>query len=224
MDRVELRKSFIKMVDIMKRNRQDGVWIGYLDHNVDGKDYALVLDWQDGYDPDVEYGDGTYGLCAKIAYQPSNSVMQSDYDIDWSLPTDSLGDVLDYEISFYAGIDVDKAFDWLMECWDEFTYNNAKVYILDTVVTREQYDEMSFESVMDILNEHDDITTKDCLLDYVKYLIDQDNLRFAMHILEAVYDSEPAEWYQYDYSMGTFDTPTALTCKEDIEHLLEEVE
>lgn len=99
-----------------------------------------------------------------------------------------------------------------------------KIRILDQVFTQEEYEVMTFDEVMDILCEHDEIHSETSLKDYVKYLIDKDNLGLALHILNGVYDREYAEWYQYEVSMGTLVSPSALTCKEDIEHLLEEEE
>ena len=99
-----------------------------------------------------------------------------------------------------------------------------KIRILDEVFTKEEYEALTFEEVMDILCEHDEVPSDESLKDYIKYLIDHDNFGLALHILNGIYDSEDAEWYQYDVSLGTLETPSALTCKEDIEHLLEEEE
>ena len=99
-----------------------------------------------------------------------------------------------------------------------------KIRILDEVFTKEEYEALTFEEVMDILCEHDEVHSDESLKDYIKYLIDHDNFELALHILNGLYDSEDAEWYQYDVSLGTLETPSALTCKEDIEHLLEEEE
>ena len=99
-----------------------------------------------------------------------------------------------------------------------------KIRILDEVFTKEEYEALTFEEVMDILCEHDEVHSDESLKDYIKYLIDHDNFGLALHILNGIYDSEDAEWYQYDVLLGTLETPSALTCKEDIEHLLEEEE
>ena len=40
-------------------------------------------------------------------------------------------------------------------------------------------------------------------------------LYLALHILEAIHSS-PADYYDYDYSMGTLETPTALTLTFDL--------
>ena len=99
-----------------------------------------------------------------------------------------------------------------------------KIRIMDEVFTKEECEALTFEEVMDVLCEHDEIHNEESLKDYIKHLIDHDNFGLALHILNGIYDSEDAEWYQYDVSLGTLETPSALTCKEDIEHLLEEEE
>lgn len=44
----------------------------------------------------------------------------------------------------------------------------------------------------------------------------------AIHILGAIYNNpHDTEYYLYDYCMGTLDTPTPVTCKEDFEHLID---
>lgn len=48
-----------------------------------------------------------------------------------------------------------------------------KVRILDQVFTQEEYEVMTFDEVMDILCEHDEINSEESLKDYVKYLIDK---------------------------------------------------
>lgn len=96
-----------------------------------------------------------------------------------------------------------------------------KIRILDQVFTQEEYEKMTFDEVMDILCEYDEIHSENALMDHIKYLLDERNLGLALHILNGIYDREDAEWYQYEVSMGTLVSPSALTCKEDIEHLLE---
>ena len=64
-----------------------------------GTGLFIVLGWQDGYDkaePNTPNADGTYRICAKIAYQHSNNAMQCDFDIDWYMPYNKqTGDVDD---------------------------------------------------------------------------------------------------------------------------------
>ena len=99
-----------------------------------------------------------------------------------------------------------------------------RIRILNKVFTKEEYEAMTFEEVMDILCDHDEVHSEESLKDYIKYLIDHDNFGLALHILNSIYDSEDAEWYRYDMCLGTLVSPSAITCKEDIEHLLEEEE
>lgn len=93
-------------------------------------------------------------------------------------------------------------------------------------MTREEFNTLSFDEVMEKLNEEfNQITTIDILKDYVKECIDDDNFNVAVHILNAIWnDPNPNDsiWYDYDYSMGTLDTPTSINTKEDIEHLIDD--
>lgn len=89
-------------------------------------------------------------------------------------------------------------------------------------MTREEFDNKSFDDVMDQLNEEwDDIHTYEDMIYFVEHLLYEDNLNLIIHMLEAMRDN-PAEWYLYDYTMGTMETPKALTSKEDLEDTIEE--
>lgn len=91
-------------------------------------------------------------------------------------------------------------------------------------MTREQFDAMSFEELFDLAYENlDDITTEEILLDFAKAKIDDDNIYLALHVLKAIYESAESwnGYYLYDYNMGTLETPTPITCKEDLEHLID---
>ncbi len=69
---------------------------------------------------------------------------------------------------------------------------------------------MTFNDACEKLSEHTDlITTYESLKDFA------DHLYLALHILEAIHSS-PADYYDYDYSMGTLETPTALTLTFDL--------
>lgn len=91
-------------------------------------------------------------------------------------------------------------------------------------MTREKFDEMSFEDILEYVEENSliDITTEDVLLEFVKTKIDDDNIPMALHILNAVYNNHyDTEHYQYDYCMGMLETPTPITDKEDLEEFLD---
>lgn len=89
-------------------------------------------------------------------------------------------------------------------------------------MTREVFNEKSFDEVMEQLNEEwDDIHTYEAMIDYTGYLLNKGNLNIIIHILEAMRDN-PAEWYLYDFTMGTLEAPKAIACKEDLEDTIEE--
>ena len=89
-------------------------------------------------------------------------------------------------------------------------------------MTKKEWEELTLDEAIDWadweygVNER---TSEDSLIRFAKEKIDEDNLFLAMHILEAIYNSEEAYngYYLYDYSAGTTSTPTPITCKEDLE-------
>ena len=87
-------------------------------------------------------------------------------------------------------------------------------------ITREEFEDMTLEDVMNELSDHDDITSFDSLKDYAINLIDDNNFFLAIHILEALKECE-TDYYIYDYCMGTLTSPTAIEEKEDVEHLFD---
>ena len=93
-------------------------------------------------------------------------------------------------------------------------------------MTRAEFEEKSFEDVMNQLNEElDEITTLDRLKEFIKEKIDEDDFGIASHLCNAIWnDPNPSmsEWYDYDYSMGTLDMPVCLSEKEDVEHLIDD--
>lgn len=93
-------------------------------------------------------------------------------------------------------------------------------------MTREEFNKLSFDEVMERLNEEcNEITHIDILKDFIKDNIDNDNFGLALHVLSAIWeDPNPDDsiWYDYDYSMGTLDTPSSINSKEDVEHLIED--
>lgn len=89
-------------------------------------------------------------------------------------------------------------------------------------MTRKKYEAMSLEELIDWAQENlDDITDEDTLIDFAKSKIDDNNFNLAIHILTAIHEnSYDTIWYRYDYCMGTLETPTPITEKEDIEDLI----
>ena len=75
---------------------------------------------------------------------------------------------------------------------------------------------MTFDEACAKLSEQNDlITTYESLKDFAIHMIQEDHLYLALHILEAIHSS-PADYYDYDYSMGTLETPTALPLTFDL--------
>ena len=93
----------------------------------------------------------------------------------------------------------------------------------DKFMTVKELNNKSFEEVMEQLNEEwDDVHTYESMADFVGDLIlNQNDIYLAIHMLEAMRDN-PAEWYLYDFTMGTMETPRAITCREDLEEVIEE--
>lgn len=81
---------------------------------VNGKEFAIVLGWQDGFDTK----DG-FELCMKLAYLPTNSLM-SEYGIDWIMPYDEeTGEVDDTEMTVNCKDDIEEIVDWLLDVYNE---------------------------------------------------------------------------------------------------------
>ena len=93
-------------------------------------------------------------------------------------------------------------------------------------MTRAEFEDKSFEEVMEQLNEEcDQITTIDILKDFIKENIDEDDFNVASHLCDAIWNDSNScigYWYDYSYDMGTMDTPVCLSCKDDVEYLIED--
>jgi hypothetical protein len=91
-------------------------------------------------------------------------------------------------------------------------------------MTRVEFEAMSLDELIEWGYENlDDVTTEEILLEFAKSKIDDENIFMALHILNAIHGSTESYngYYLYDYSMGTLETPTPITCKEDFEHLID---
>ena len=89
-------------------------------------------------------------------------------------------------------------------------------------MTKKEWEELTLDEAIDWAEWEygvNELTSEDSLIRFAKEKIDEDNLFLAIHILEAIYNSEEAYngYYLYDYSAGTTSTPTPITCKEDLE-------
>ena len=89
-------------------------------------------------------------------------------------------------------------------------------------MTKKEWEELTLDEVIALADFEygvSELTSENSLIRFAKEKIDEDNLFLAIHILEAIYNSEEAYngYYLYDYSAGTTSTPTPITCKEDLE-------
>jgi hypothetical protein len=93
----------------------------------DSKLNSLTL--ADKNDPDKDkYQDDTWRLAVKVGYQPDNSIMQCDYDVDFNLPYNpDNGDVCDdceyciYETTNFEALakDINQNASWVIKHWKE---------------------------------------------------------------------------------------------------------
>lgn len=124
-DTKQFAKDLKEAADYLADNKESGGC--YRFHTVEmddkgiNKNVSIILGWQDGYDKEDDnyYSDG-YRLCVKVGYQPVNSIMQCDYDVDFNQVYDrETGDVYDTEISLYPDTDFEKVADDIVT---EFNY------------------------------------------------------------------------------------------------------
>ena len=123
MDKAKLVNKFINAVADMKNTKANGTYHWILGRDENDNDWAIVLGWADGFDAEENDActDGTWRLCVKLAYQPCNSLMQCDYDIDWLMPYDEeTGEVDDTEVSIYPNTDLEETIDWLLDCYKRY--------------------------------------------------------------------------------------------------------
>lgn len=82
--------------------------------------------------------------------------------------------------------------------------------------------------ISDFEIDNGNIISRDSLKDFAIYQIEEDRLFLARHILDAIDNTyaddngEYAEWYSYDTTMGTLETPTAITSIEDLYDYVED--
>ena len=97
---------------------------------------CIVLGWTQYPDEDDEckdkYYDDGFRLAVKVGYQPENSMLQCDYDVDFNLPYwPENGDVLDdceyviYETTDFEALakDINANADWVLTHWKELGHD-----------------------------------------------------------------------------------------------------
>lgn len=123
MNKENLIKEFTNAVADMRRTHNNNTYYWILGEDENNNDWAIVLGRSGGFEEDENDDciDGTYRICTKVAYQPNNSIMQCDYDIDWLMPyNEESGDVDDTEISIYPDTNLKKVVEWLLECYSSY--------------------------------------------------------------------------------------------------------
>ena len=108
-NKLELIEKICKAIKEMRTSHDNGTYYWYLGQDDNNHDWAIVLGWQDGYEEDKndDCTVDTWRICIKLAYQPSNSMLQCDYDIDWLMPYDKkTGDVYETEYPIYPNSNI----------------------------------------------------------------------------------------------------------------------
>ena len=72
-------------------------------------------------------------------------------------------------------------------------------------------------AIEELMQERDDISSYETLKEFIKSKIDDDNLIVAAHLLTELKECPYAEYYGYDYCMGTLEAPTPLKNISDLE-------
>ena len=105
MDAKDIRYIYVTEIfnDLQKLDK-NACYHHWLGRDYKGNIWALVFGWDD---EDFILG--------KVAYQPVNSIMQCDYEWDWTMPYDvETGEVDDTELIITGKDDI----DWLFDQWE----------------------------------------------------------------------------------------------------------
>ena len=95
--------------------------------------------------------------------------------------------------------------------------------MITITMTRAEFEEIDFDELIELMYENSyEVTSESTLKEFAMNKIQDDNFGLALHIIQAIYNNPyDTEWYRYDYNMGTLQTPSPITDKEDIEDLIE---
>lgn len=88
-------------------------------------------------------------------------------------------------------------------------------------MTRQEYETKTLEELCQQLEQEGDVFSLEGLKGLAMQKISDNDFNVASHLCEAMWN-DLADYYLYDWSMGTLETPTGIHEKEDIEHLIEE--
>ena len=133
----EFAKDLKEATEWLADNKKSGGCYRFHTVEMDDKDInknvSIVLGWTDGFDAKEQdkYSDDTWRLAVKVGYQPVNSMMQCDYDIDFNQVYDKkTGDVYDTEIVLYENDDFEKVadsiiteFNYVLSSWKKWSHD-----------------------------------------------------------------------------------------------------
>ena len=91
------------------------------------------------------------------------------------------------------------------------------------IMTRAEFEAIEFDELIELMYENSyDVTNEETLKSFAMDKLQDDNFGMALHIINAIYENPyDTEWYRYDYNMGTLQTPSPITDKEDVEDLID---
>ena len=122
----EKMKQDIKKAIYELKKSKDTTITYYFTFEIDeySRRWAIVLAWKGDYEEYYsEWCYGEYRIAMKLAFQPTNSIMQ-EYDIDWTMPWDEkTGYVDDCETSIDCEEDIDSNIDYLFKTWERYKDN-----------------------------------------------------------------------------------------------------
>lgn len=82
-----------------------------------GNEFAIVFGYLSGYEKtDNKYNDDGWQVCGRVAYNPYNSCMACDLELDWIMPyCEESGEVWDTTIEIYNEDDITNNLKWLID-------------------------------------------------------------------------------------------------------------
>ena len=85
--------------------------------------WSIVVGWSYGFDEDEDgyFSDGAWQICSKIAYEEKDNAMQTDFDLDFTMPFDEDGFVYDTCSSIAKSVDWENLADNLLKQFKEVT-------------------------------------------------------------------------------------------------------
>ena len=60
------------------------------------------------------------------------------------------------------------------------------------------------------------VTSLNDIKDFIKEQIDEEDFVFAKHLLDAIIEEPDCDFWHYDYTMGTLETPSPIIDMDDV--------